>query len=143
MVSCERLSFLMLVPLTAVMTKFRNHRGVFPHDVSIRGCCWGGRLRERTTVDAEADATSPAKGCADDCTMQLFINRMEGLKMERGQDGQETTKSIQPNHIEPAFFQAFYGILDASLIEALSGFHSFLERSFHPSLGNMICVKAR
>ena len=63
MVSCERLSFLMLVPLTAVMTKFRNHRGVFPHDVSI-GCCWGGRLRERTTVDAEADATSPAKGCA-------------------------------------------------------------------------------
>lgn len=35
----------------------------------------------------------------------------------------------QPNHIEhhfsPALFQAFYGILDASLIEALSRFHFF------------------
>lgn len=28
------------------------------------GCCWCGRLRKRTTVDAEADATSPAEGCA-------------------------------------------------------------------------------
>ena len=58
--------------------------------------------------------------------------------MKRGQDGQETTKSIQPNHIEPALFQAFYGILDASLIEALSGFHSFLERSLHPSSGEYV-----
>ena len=40
-----------------------NTCGVFPYDVSI-GCCWCGRLRKRTTVDAEADATSPAEGCA-------------------------------------------------------------------------------
>lgn len=64
--------------------------------------------------------------------------------IKRWEDGQETTKSKKTKpHFSPALFQAFYGILDASLIEALSRFH-FFGRKLSSFLGDdQVCVKKR